>query len=59
MTEEKVRLKNFDREYSIYAIPTWLPGVWPLQNESFFSTLRFSFAIVVLVILFFIFDTVC
>lgn len=49
MIDEKESLKNYHREYSYYAIPTWLPGVWPLQNQNFFSLLRYIVAIVILV----------
>lgn len=49
MREEKVWKKDLAQEYSIYSIPSWLPGVWPLLPDNFFTAIRFYVAVILLV----------
>lgn len=41
--------KELSREYSIYAIPSWIPGIWPLLPDNYFTAFRFYFAVILLV----------
>ena len=51
MREEEVWKKDLAQEYKIYAMPSWLPGVWPLLPDNIFTAFRFYIAVILLVII--------